>query len=154
MSVVEHVFAVPPWLSYLVNDVLLECITPLGFIGQIGYRYWGPDEPGNPSQLWVIAAYPTANVIRGAHAQDGAVFVSGFQFDIGKLFLALTDLKEITWNNPTTYTGALDGPELSLKGEFMGKQLWLRFFNVPPPDEAPAFAVNPQTSEATELVNS
>ncbi len=151
MSFVSHTINTPAWLTSFMNDVLIECIVPMGFIGRVGYRYWEPEDPSNPSKSWLIVAYPTPNVIRGSNRNDGTMFVSGFQFNVSKLIEAMTDVEEVVWSNPVKYNGDMDGPELSVRGVFNNKHVWLRFFHMPPSDEPPGFAVNPQTSESTEL---
>lgn len=148
---VEHTIETPHWLVSLVEDVLMDAVIPLGFIGPLGYRYWEPDDEGNASNVWQVAVYPTPNEIRGSDRNDGSMFVSGFRLDIGSILKCFHEVEEVVWVSPTKYSGILDGPEISLRGTFTNKQVWLRFYNMPPPDEPPAFAVNPQTAEATEL---
>ncbi len=151
MSLSEHTIQTPGWISALVEDVLVGCVLPLGFAGPIGYRYWPPDDQTNPSAAWLIVAYPTPSVVRGQDAADGAVFVSGFRFDVATLIKAMGDVSEVVWCSPAGSGNNLDGPEISVRGTFLGKDVWIRFFSLPPPDEPPAYAVDPRTGEATEL---
>jgi hypothetical protein len=151
MAFEEHVVSTPQWIVTLMDEVVVDCVRPMGFIGHLGYRFWSPDDPTNPSTSWVVVAYPTANEVRGQNRLDGAMFVSGFSLDVGRLLASLTPVAEVVWNMPAKYNNSLDGPELSVRGQFAGKHVWLRFFHLPPPDESPAFAVDPLTSEATEL---
>lgn len=148
--IVEHTVETPAWIKALVED-LAACVMPLGFIGPLGYRYWEPDDPQNQSEAWQLVVYPTPNEIRGSDRNDGAVFVSGFRLDVGRIVGMFCNVDEIVWATPARFSGNLDGPEISLKGRYTTKQIWLRFFHLPPPDESPAFAVNPQTGTATEL---
>lgn len=151
MSMSEHTVATPQWLVTFMDAVVIDCVSPMGFMGQLGYRYWPPDDANNPSSAWLVAVYPTPNEVRGQNRMDGAVFVSGFSLDVGKLIAAMGNVSDVVWNMPAKYNNDLDGPEISVRGTFAGKHVWLRFFHLPPPDEPPAFAVNPLTSEATEL---
>lgn len=154
MEFSEHIaHIVPDWLQTFMDDIVLPCVTPLGFIGQIGYRYWTPDDTKNPSCSWLIAAYPVPNELRGSHKNDGVTYVSGFRFNVTSLLDAFSGIEELVWNSPTVYVGNMDGPELSLRGMYGARPLWLRFFHIPPTDEKAGFAVNPQTSEVKELLS-
>lgn len=150
MAFVEHVFHEPSWLKMLTDDVIVACIQPYSFMGQIGYRYW-PPETDEPRAPWVIAAYPMPNVVRGSDPNDGAAFVSGFRFNVAHLLSVLVDVDEVAWNMPSKYNNGTDGPEISVRGTFAGRYVWIRFFQLPPSDEPPAYAVNPQTNEVVEL---
>lgn len=148
--IAEHNIETPGWIRSLVED-LTECVVPYGFIGPLGYRYWEPDDLDNVSDAWQLVVYPTPNEIRGSDENDGATFVAGFQLDMGRIISMMCSVEEVVWRAPAKSTGYLDGPEISLRCKYTSKQLWLRFFSLPPPDEPPAFAVNPQTGDATEL---
>lgn len=151
MSISMHVIEHPAWIKILVEDVLMPTLTPLAFLGPLGFRYWRPDDPLNVGEHWTVAVYPTPTEVRGQHAADGAVFVAGFRLDIGKIVANMNAVDEVIWNSPQKYTGNLDGPEVSIRGRFAGHLVQIRFFHVPPPDELPAFAINPTTGEAFEL---
>lgn len=151
MDLAMHTVETPQWIAAFVNEVVIDCVRPLGFIGHLGYRYWSPEDKANPSDAWMIAVYPTPNEVRGLHKNDGALFVSGFALNVGGIISAMTDVAEVVWNSPAKYNNDLDGPEISVRGQFAGKHVWLRFFHMPPPDEPASFAVNPVTSQATEL---
>lgn len=148
--IVEHTVETPAWIKALVED-LTECVTPLGFIGPLGYRYWEPDDPQNPSEAWQVVVYPTPNEVRGTDRNDGAMFVSGFRLDVGRIIGMFCAVDELVWASPAKHSGDLDGPEISLRGRYTSKHVWVRFFSLPPRDEPPAFAVNPTTGTATEL---
>jgi hypothetical protein len=150
MTIEEHVIQEPAWIKALVEDVLLPSMHPYGFIGPLGYRWWEPENPGNSFDGWQIAVFPTPNELRGPHPDDGCLYVNGFRLDVGKILSVLSEVQQVAWNSPTAYQGDLDGPELSLQGSFAGKVIWLRFFQIPPPDERPAYYVNPVTGEAWE----
>jgi len=151
VSVSEHTVQTPDWIKALVENVLIECVTPLGFMGPLGYRYWEPDNNDNAAKCWQVVVFPTPNEVRGQDKLDGAVFVSGFRFDVLRLMGAFSDVEDVVWCSPAKYNGTLDGPELSVRGLFLGKHVWVRFFHLPPPDESPAYAVDPRTNVATEL---
>lgn len=147
MSFTEHTVITPAWITTLVNDLLVDAFVPLGFIGPLGFRYWAPQEGG----AWEVAVYPLPSEIRGSDKNDGNLFVSGFRLDLMKVLKALTDVEEVAWHSPARYNNDLDGPEISVRARFVGKPVNLRIFHMPPPDEPPAFAYNPQTREALEL---
>ncbi len=151
MSFSEHTVETPAWIKALVEDVIQPCVLPLGFMGHLGYRYWGPDDPDNQYEGWQLCVYPTPSEIRGQAADDGGMYVAGFRFDVSRLITGLTDVDDVVWASPARYTSNLDGPEISVRGAFAGKRVWVRFFCMPPPDEPPSFQVDPSTGEATEL---
>lgn len=148
----EHTVETPAWIRALVDDIM-ECVTPLGFIGPLGYRYQEPAEQKQSDQPdeWQLVVYPTANEIRGSDKNDGALFVSGFRLDVSRMIGFMCSVEEVVWNSPIKYGGDLDGPEISLRGRYTSKQVCIRFFHMPPSDEPPAYAVNPGTGEFTEL---
>ena len=151
MAVVEHVVVTPTWIKVLVDDVLLDAVAPYGFIGPLGYRYTGPGESGNSFDGWTLFVYPVPSEIRGADQLDGAQFVSGFELDISRIIRNMAAIEEVVWRAPAKYNRELDGPEISVRGRFAEKRVWIRFFNLPPSDEPPAFAVDPATGVATAL---
>lgn len=150
MTIEEHVINSPEWIDTLVNKVL-DAMTPLGFIGPLGYRWWEPDNLNNGYDGWQIVTFPTPNeAIGGKH--DGCKYVSGFYLDIRQVLDVFTSVKAVAWSNPTQYNGDLDGPEFYIQGQYEGKDVWLRVFNVPPQDEPCSYAVNLETGDATEKV--
>lgn len=148
--IAEHTVETPSWVKALVED-LADCVTPLGFIGPLGYRYWEPDDPANAAGVWQVVVFPTPNEIRGSDKNDGAMFVSGFRLDVGRIVGMFCDVNELVWASPANFTRQLDGPEISLKGRYTTKTVWVRFFSLPPPDEPPAYAVDQAAGTATEL---
>lgn len=151
MSIESHTYAQPAWITALVEEVVVPAVTPLGFIGPLGFRFWEPDSPGNPGDAWQIVVFPTANLVCGSHKNDGGTFVAGFRLNIGLILNTIGHVNSVVWNSPASYNGTLDGPEIDIRGKFVGKVIWLRLFSLPPPDEPPAFRVNPQTAEVQEL---
>lgn len=143
MGIEVHNVAEPEWIRTLVNDVLLAAFEPLGFIGQLGYRWWEPDNVYNTFAGWQIAVFPTPNEICGSHECDGRLSVNGFSLNIGSILNVFSSIKSVVWNAPTEYNGDLDGPELHVQGLFAGKHVWLRVFNIPPSDEPPSYCIDP-----------
>lgn len=149
--IVEHAIEIPHWIKSLIDNIV-DCMTPFGFIGPLGYRYWEPDNSENlHAGVWQIVVYPVPNEVCGSNSTDGALFVSGFRFDIGKLIECMSSTSSIVWNSPANYTCRLDGPEISIGGRYAGHNVMVRLFNLPPPDEQPAYAFDPKTGRATEL---
>lgn len=146
----EHTIQEPLWLRSLIEDVVIGAVTPLGFIGPLGYRWWEPGNRDNTFDGWQIVVFPTPNEVRGPVPHDGCKYVSGFRLDVGQVIGVMTAVESVAWNSPTSYNGDLDGPELSVRGTFAGKHVWLRFFHLPPPDEPCSFYVNPATGQTVE----
>lgn len=137
----EHAIRKPEWLERLV-ELVLDCVTPFGFIGPIGYRWWDPGQFGNPYDAHQVAAFPTAYVVDGGR-EDGERRVSGFDLDLSKLLSGFDEISSVAWHTPASYNGDLDGPEVRVQGRFAGTDACLRLFHVPPPDEPAYFAVTP-----------
>lgn len=138
----------PPFIAALM-DVLIGAITPDGFLGPLGYRWWGPDTPGSTFPGWTVVAYPTPHELRGG-ANDGAKGVMGFQLNIAAIVGAFSTLENLDWHAPVQYNGDLDGPEIAIKGQFAGKSVWLRVFHLPPSDEPASIIVDPVHKRAWE----
>jgi hypothetical protein len=149
MSHLVHVAAEPAWLRALVDDVVIDAVEPLGFIGRLGYRWWEPSSPHNGFAGHQVVVYPTPSEIRGPGVADGCCAVAGFNLDVGKLLATMARVESVVWRSPVRYNGDLDGPELSVQGFFAGRHVLLRFFSRPPPDEPASHFVNPATGEAT-----
>lgn len=148
MSFQEYTIQEPLWLKALVEDVVVDAFEPLGFIGPLGYRYWGPGDVQNQFDGWQVCVFPTPVEVRGCHPGDGALGVQGFRLDVAHLIKALGGAIEmLVWHSPTRYNQDLDGPELSVQGQFAGKRVWLRVFNLPPPDEPAACFFDPRTGQ-------
>ncbi len=150
MALEQHTIVTPAWLRALIEDVVVEVVTAFGFMGPIGFRYEEPADD-QPDAAWVIHAYPTPNEVRGCDANDGMMFVSGFSVNLGALLDAFQTVTSVTWHSPAQQTAHDSGPKIVVQGTFLGRRVALHFFRMPPADEPPAFAVNPRTSEATEL---
>lgn len=151
MAIAEHAVNHPAWVADLVDGVMVEAVTPLAFIGALGYQYWPPGTPGGRADAWVVVVYPSPNEVRGQDANDGALSVSGFKLDVWKVVRAFAEVEAVTWHAPTNYTGNLDGPELAVLGTYAGHRAEVRFFHLPPKNEPAAYAVDPRTGYVTEL---
>lgn len=147
----EHTVREPTWIRTLVDDVVMEAITPLGTIGPLGFRYWPPGQEDNTFDGWQVVIYPTPNEVRGPVPGDGCKTVSGFKLDVARIIGVMNHVDSVVWMSPVRYNGDLDGPEVSLRGTFIGKRVWLRFFHLPPADEPCTTAVNPATGQTTTL---
>ena len=136
----------PAWVDALV-EVVRAAMEPLGFIGHLGYRLWEPCSPHNSFSGWMLAVFPTPNEWHGGQ-HDGAVAVSGFKLDLKAVLGAFQSLDAVAWNNPVQYNGNLDGPELVVQGNVLGKRVLLRVYSLPPPDEPVSYVVDPSRGEA------
>jgi hypothetical protein len=150
VTIEVHTLEQPAWIKALVDDVVLECIRPDGFMGPLAFAWWEPGNPDNTFSGWQIMVYPTPNELRGAHAEDGCRFVNGFRLDVGRIMQAMGPIEDVVWNTPTRYTGFLDGPELSVQGAFAGRHVLLRVFNLPPPGTRATYYVNPRDGSAVK----
>lgn len=144
----EHIIQEPSWIKTLIEDVVVDAVLPLGFIGPLGYRYWEPGNVNNHFDGWIVAVFPTPNEVKGPCDTDGSRFVAGFHLDLGKIVDVFRPVEELAWRMPVSYNGDLDGPELSVQGQFAGKHVWLRFFHMPPPDEPSSYYVDPVAGRA------
>jgi hypothetical protein len=142
-----HEAVEPAWIRTFVDDVVVAAVTPLGFIGRLGYRYWPPGEHGPE---WVLSVFPTAAEVVGTHSADGAKYLSGFEVDVARIVGGMNGVQVVAWTMPVKYNGELDGPELCVRGQFAGKHVRLRFFHLPPSDEPVSFCFNPATRETWE----
>ena len=139
-NIETHIVEEPYWLKALVERID-KCVTALNLMGPLGYRWLEPGTINNPNPAWIVAIYPTPNEAYGGGC-DGQKLYPGFALDIGQLIEGFSQIKEVAWNNPTGYNGDLDGPEVSIKGLFIGEPVWLRVFHIPPSDEDPTLVVN------------
>ncbi len=130
-------------------DVLLTAVVPDGVIGPLGYRWWGPDTPGSSYAGWTVVVYPTPHELRGG-ANDGAKGSAGFTLNLAVILGAFSGLEMLDWHAPVQYNGDLDGPEISVKGQFAGKSVWLRVFHLPPHDEPASVVIDPIARRAWE----
>lgn len=129
-----HVVEEPHWVGALL-DVVVNALTPHDFCGPLAYRLWEPDSRVDGDEPhWVLAVFPTLHERRDG-AADGAPTASGFTVDQLSLQEAFSSITSVAWNMPVRYNTDLDGPELRIRGVFCGRDVWLRLFHLPPPDE-------------------
>lgn len=129
----EHIVDRPVWVDTLVEQVA-RALEPHEFFGPLSYRLWEPDNPNNANAGWTLAVFPTPWECRGG-PHDGAAAVSGFDLNVRSLMSVFSEVNSVAWRMPTRYNGDLDGPELGIRGTFAGRDVWLRLFHAPPPDE-------------------
>ncbi len=139
-----HVTEETPWVGAML-DVIVSALSPHDFFGPLSYRLWEPDPRTDGAEPhWVLAVFPTPFEHRGG-AEDGCRAVSGFTLDQKLLQGAFSSVNALAWHMPTRYNGDLDGPELRIRGVFCGRDVWLRIFHMPPPDEAASHVYEPAT---------
>ncbi len=122
-------------------DLLVASVQPLNLMGQMGYRYLEPGTLQNPTDYWVFAVYPTPNEAFGGY-HDGGLVYPGFSLDLGHFLEGFGATEDLVWHAPAVYNGELDGPEVSLKGSFTGRRVWVRVFAQPPSDVMPSLVVD------------
>lgn len=122
-------------------DLLVESVQPLNLMGQMGYRYLEPGTIQNPTDYWVLAVYPIPNEAFGG-CHDGGLVYPGFSLDLGHFLEGFQGVEVLAWHAPSVYNGELDGPEVSVKGSFTGKRVWVRVFAHPPSDVSPSLVVD------------
>jgi hypothetical protein len=61
---IETAENVPGWIQQLVRDIG-EQLHPLGFMGQLGFRYLPPAAQANITHRWVIGIYPVPYELSG-----------------------------------------------------------------------------------------
>jgi len=144
-GIVSHDVARPHWLDALA-DAVIDLMTPLGVIGPLGFCWW---EPQGTATEWVVAVYPTPNELRGGQ-HDGCLTVSGFQLDVLKLISFFSSVAEVAWRSPVRCGEDFDGPELFVRGLFLGKTIRLRVFLFPPHDEPAGCIIDAATGQARE----
>jgi hypothetical protein len=143
----------PEWLIKLFQDVG-GLITPLGFIGELGFRYLSPADPANTTTRWLLAAYLIPHELAGGK-HDGSSVVAGFSLSITELSKLFVEVSSVTWRVPRFYTDGLSGPEVWLEGAYEGEKADLMFvqlhiYSDPPHDETPAVVLNTHTNTITQ----
>ncbi len=137
----ESPVAVPDWIQNLIQDIG-DRFHPLGFIGQLGFRYLPPDSPQNTAQRWLIGVYLVPYELSGGQ-QDGGVAVAGFAFDLLPLLTIFSGITTLEWRVPRGYTDGLSGPELWLEGQYRGTEsVQLHVYAECPADELPTLVLD------------
>jgi hypothetical protein len=138
---IETAENVPAWIQQLVRDIG-EQLHPLGFMGQLGFRYLPPDAQANITQRWVIGIYPVPYELSGGK-RDGVVVVAGFCLDLLKTMSQFSDITTLEWRVPRRYTDGLSGPEFWLEGRYQNKELvQLHVYADCPADELPTLVLD------------
>lgn len=143
--------ATPVWLENLFQGVG-NLVIPLGFIGELGFRYLEPDNPANTTQRWLLAVYLIPHELAGGK-HDGSSVVAGFSLsitEVSKLF----NVSSVVWNVPRAYTDGLAGPEVWLEGVYDSGHgcfpVQLHIYSDPPKDEKPSVVLNTHTNTLTQ----
>jgi hypothetical protein len=135
----------PEWMQALMRE-LSGTIRPLGFIGQLGFRYLAPESAQNATQRWLLGVYLVPHELSGGR-HDGAAAVSGFCLDIHTLITLFSAVSTLEWRVPRRYTNGLAGPEVWLEGLYCGTQrVQLHIYAEPPSDEAPDLVLDVVTN--------
>ena len=135
----------PEWVQELISFVA-DSMRPLGFIGQLGFRYLAPDVKQNTTGQWVIGVYLVPHELAGGE-HDGAPAIAGFCLNIRDLLALFSEVVTLEWRVPRRYTDGLTGPEVWLEGLYRGKQrVQLHVYSEPPSDEAPALVLDVTTN--------
>lgn len=133
--------APPPWLTELIR-IIGEQFRPLGFIGQLGFRYLQPGVPENSTRRWLIGVYLVPHELSGGK-HDGSVVVAGFCFNLQVLLDLFSDITALEWRVPRSYADGFSGPEVWLEGNYMGtKPVQLHIYADSPADEAPSLVLD------------
>ena len=141
----EPPVVVPEWIQNLIQDIG-DRFQPLGFIGQLGFRYLPPDSPQNTTQRWLIGVYLVPYELSGGK-QDGVAVVAGFGFDLLPLLTIFSGITTLEWRVPRSYTDGLSGPELWLEGRYRGTEsVQLHVYAECPADELSALVLDVATN--------
>jgi len=137
--------SIPAWLCDLIREIGQQ-FRPLGFIGQLGFRYLAPNLKGNRSQRWLIAIYLIPTELSGG-SHDGASMLPGFSMSLLALTGLFSELTTLEWKVPRSYTDGLFGPEVWLEGIYRGMEpVQLHIYADCPSDEFPALVLDVTTN--------
>lgn len=138
----------PEWLEGLVRK-LGTLLKPLGFIGELGFRYLSPTAKANTTSCWLVAVYIVPHELAGGK-EDGASVMSGFCLNLLSLNSIFSSTSTLEWRVPKRYTDGLAGPEVWLEGQYVdGPLKWavqLHVYAEPPSDESPALVLDVTTN--------
>ena len=134
------------WLQKFITKVC-DSIAPLGFIGQLRFRYLEPRTHHNHSDRWVIWVYLVPHELSGGR-HDGAAVVSGFCLNLQQLLTLFSKVTTLEWKVTRGYTDGLAGPEVWLEGELLEENVPVQFhfFSEPPSDELPDLILDVHTN--------
>ena len=138
----------PSWLIRLFKEAG-NLVIPLGFIGDLGFRYLSPNDPANTTQRWLLALYLIPHELAGGK-HDGSSVVAGFSLSITELSKLFIEVSSVVWRVPRFYTDGLAGPEVWLEGVYdSGEEcvaVQLHLYSEPPNDEKPSVILNTHTN--------
>lgn len=138
--------ASPVWLCNLIREIG-ELIRPLGFIGQLGFRYLAPGAAGNTTQRWLVGVYLVPTELSGG-SRDGAMLIPGFDISMLLLVKLFSEVTTLEWHVSRGYTGGFSGPEVWLEGVYRGTEsVQLHIYADCPSDEFPALVLDASTNK-------
>ncbi len=140
----------PVWVGEFVKKVW-DCMTPLAFIGEIGFSYLEPEHLENHSNSWVVGVYVIPHELVGGD-KDGAKAIAGFRLDTLKLQAVFSGWPSACeWVNNRRHN--LRGPYYSFNGNYdNGSEtvsMALRVFSEASSDAQPRLQLNPKTNKVT-----
>jgi hypothetical protein len=136
--------APPSWLHELIVAIG-EQFRPLGFIGQLGFRYLAPEASANTTKRWLIGVYLVPYELAGGK-NDGATVIAGFCFNLHPVIALFSKLETLEWRVPRGYTDGLSGPEVWLEGLFKDLPVQLHIYADCPADESPSLVMDVTTN--------
>jgi hypothetical protein len=134
----------PSWLRELIVAIG-EQFRPLGFIGQLGFRYLAPEASENTTKRWLIGVYLVPYELAGGK-NDGATVIAGFCFNLHPVIALFSKLETLEWRVPRGYTDGLSGPEVWLEGLFKDLPVQLHIYADCPADESPSLVMDVTTN--------
>jgi len=145
---IERADDTPEWLEKLVCQ-LGALLKPMGFIGELGFRYLSPESAANTTKCWLVAVYIVPHELSGGK-HDGAAVMSGFCINLLSLNSVFLETSTLEWRVPKSYTDGLAGPEVWLEGQYDDgcelKRVQLHVYAEPPSDESPALVLDVTTN--------
>jgi hypothetical protein len=134
----------PEWLPGLIAKIG-DHFCPLGFIGQLGFRYLAPDAAENATRRWLIGVYLIPYELSGGK-NDGASVVAGFCFNLHAVVALFSKVETLEWRVPRGYTDGLAGPEVWLEGYLNDLPIQLHVYADCPADELPSLVMDVATN--------
>ncbi len=135
----------PAWLKALMENVV-GLITPLDFVGELGFCYLNPEDKSNNTGKWVIAVYVLAYEVAGG-GRDGANLLPEFSIDMLGLYGSFSAVSSFEWRVKRNYLDGLEGPEVYVEGSCKsGQEVQFHFYSDPPEGEKPSIVLDSTTS--------
>lgn len=132
MALETHKVLLPEWLDQLAEQIV-DALDPLPTY-VMHYFWWEPGDPHNLYPGWQLAFSPQAAEHVGG-AEDGKVESPGFFANLSQIMGYFSKINLVAWHAPTRYNNWLDGPHLSIEGQYGEQRLWLRIYQLPNVDE-------------------